>query len=250
MKILCCCYPLLNSLSLCFYFTIASSRFLYTCNLTNRKRPEDFLVQKESSLVCSASVTMPWVGRASFLPESTSRWLLQLQHCVNALKGRPPFLLSQTVQKYNSVFWCQCPEWGDLHFYNKSLLIWSTVISMCQCPEWGDLHFYKKGCERNVKSYVCVNALNGATSISTYRWVDIIDLVHKGVSMPWMGRPPFLLLIILIQRCVRNCVNALNGATSISTKERTWLLEQYLWGVNALNGATSISTLASGNPHK
>ena len=67
MKILCCCYPLLNSLSLCFYFTIASSRFLYTCNLTNRNRPEDFLVQKESSLVCSASVTMPWVGRPPFL---------------------------------------------------------------------------------------------------------------------------------------------------------------------------------------
>ena len=116
MKILCCCYPLLNSLSLCFYFTIASSRFLYTCNLTNRKRPEDFLVQKESSLVCSASVTMPWVGRASFL-------------------------LSQTVQKYNSVFWCQCPERGDLHFYGTALGVVANR-KKCQCPERGDLHFY------------------------------------------------------------------------------------------------------------
>ena len=143
MKILCCCYPLLNSLSLCFYFTIASSRFLYTCNLTNRKRPEDFLVQKESSLVCSASVTMPWVRRASFL-------------------------LSQTVQKYNSVFWCQCPERGDLHFYHDgSGQVWSKCLLLCQCPERGDLHFYNQSHSQNRRRSLCVNALKGATSIST-----------------------------------------------------------------------------------
>ena len=142
MKILCCCYPLLNSLSLCFYFTIASSRFLYTCNLTNRKRPEDFLVQKESSLVCSASVTMPWVGRASFL-------------------------LSQTVQKYNSVFWCQCPERGDLHFYCMRTEEKKEPITVCQCPERGDLHFY---------------AITWKMARCFVMWV----------SMPWKGRPPFL----------------------------------------------------------
>ena len=141
MKILCCCYPLLNSLSLCFYFTIASSRFLYTCNLTNRKRPEDFLVQKESSLVCSASVTMPWVRRASFL-------------------------LSQTVQKYNSVFWCQCPERGDLHFYgmdyNRRNIRW--LVSM---PWKGRPPFLPSRRSRTVMSV--------------------------SVSMPWKGRPSFLL---------------------------------------------------------
>ena len=143
MKILCCCYPLLNSLSLCFYFTIASSRFLYTCNLTNRKRPEDFLVQKESSLVCSASVTMPWVGRPPFL-----HWL----RCLNT---------------QFSLLLCQYPERGDLHFYGEKSVGGCIYMDVCQCPERGDLHFYGKIHSHNLCSQMCVNALKGATFIST-----------------------------------------------------------------------------------
>ena len=62
---------------------------------------------------------------------------------------------------------CQCPEWGDLHFYLESFPVMKallmsvnalkgatsistilgkdfmrTKIGMCQCPERGDLHFY------------------------------------------------------------------------------------------------------------
>ena len=52
-----------------FIFSFYDGQFmiLFTCNLTNRKRPEDFLVQKESFLVFPFTVTMPWVGRPSFL---------------------------------------------------------------------------------------------------------------------------------------------------------------------------------------
>ena len=40
---------------------------------------------------------------------------------------------------------------------------------MCQCPEWGDLHFYYS-IAKFMSSLCggCVNALNGATFISTY----------------------------------------------------------------------------------
>ena len=38
-------------------------------------------------------------------------------------------------------FRCQCPEWGDLHFYKRKLVV-RKRSGMCQCPEWGDLHFY------------------------------------------------------------------------------------------------------------
>ncbi len=38
---------------------------------------------------------------------------------------------------------------------------------MCQCPEWGDLHFYPDENAKKTKINKCVNALNGATFIST-----------------------------------------------------------------------------------
>ena len=38
---------------------------------------------------------------------------------------------------------------------------------MCQCPEWGDLHFYGLNVEDKSNNEGCVNALNGATFIST-----------------------------------------------------------------------------------
>lgn len=42
-----------------------------------------------------------------------------------------------------------------------------AIVTLCQWPEWGDLHFYVA--EENVAGgkVQCVNALNGATSIST-----------------------------------------------------------------------------------
>ena len=38
---------------------------------------------------------------------------------------------------------------------------------LCQCPEWGDLHFYQLWNSSEVFLQNCVNALNGAF-ISTY----------------------------------------------------------------------------------
>ena len=62
---------------------------------------------------------------------------------------------------------CQCPEWGDLHFYGlnvedksnnegcvnalkgatfistEQVMLRQGLITVCQCPERGDLHFYK-----------------------------------------------------------------------------------------------------------
>ncbi len=37
---------------------------------------------------------------------------------------------------------CQCPERGDLHFYESLFSKSEKDQSMCQCPERGDLHFY------------------------------------------------------------------------------------------------------------
>ncbi len=41
-------------------------------------------------------------------------------------------------------------------------------ITLCQCPEWGDLHFHRLAySKKGETSESCVNALNGATFIST-----------------------------------------------------------------------------------
>ena len=46
---------------------------------------------------------------------------------------------------------------------------WIELLTMlCQCPEWGDLHFYQIIPRRKDNEQSdCVNALNGATFIST-----------------------------------------------------------------------------------
>ena len=52
-----------------------------------------------------------------------------------------------------------------------------------QCPEWGNLHFYEYVEEAMKEIRGCVNALNGATFIST---VNIIEprSNEELVSMP------------------------------------------------------------------
>ena len=52
-----------------------------------------------------------------------------------------------------------------------------TKKMMCQCPERGNLHFYVRHSEENWGENCCVNALIGATFISTYT-----QLVEKGVD--------------------------------------------------------------------
>ena len=88
---------------------------------------------------------------------------------------------------------------------------------MCQCPEWGDLHFYLESFPVMKALLMSVNALNGATSISTIS--DQIRICAQHV-----------------------CVNALKGATSISTELNSNGKNGCKKCVNALKGATSIST--------
>ena len=54
---------------------------------------------------------------------------------------------------------------------------------MCQCPEWGDLHFYGLNVEDKSNNEGCVNALKGATFISTDVIVNSL-IMDEDVSMP------------------------------------------------------------------
>gem|GEM_PF-6098865 len=88
---------------------------------------------------------------------------------------------------------------------------------VCQCPERGDPHFYRVTNYQRQGTPVCVNALKGATLIST-RWKRL--LLGDG----------------------EECVNALKGATLISTYIQNGKLTEMGQSVNALKGATLIST--------
>ena len=72
------------------------------------------------------------------------------------------------------VFVCQCPERGDLHFYMDRIMNMARHGLMCQCPERGDLHFYAIKVIADIQERICVNALKGATFISTYSKEEII----------------------------------------------------------------------------
>ncbi len=56
-------------------------------------------------------------------------------------------------------------------------------MCMCQCPERGDLHFYQDEMVEKHAGIRCVNALKGATSISTV-YGNSTDQWRKRVSMP------------------------------------------------------------------
>ena len=92
---------------------------------------------------------------------------------------------------------------------------------VCQCPERGDPHFYINVADICEIHHGSVNALKGATLIST-------AVVRASKEANY------------------ECVNALKGATLIST---VYIQNQYvdtLKCVNALKGATLISTSFEG----
>ncbi len=58
-------------------------------------------------------------------------------------------------------------------------------MKMCQCPEWGELHFYGNNLYAKGKDRNCVNALKGATSIST---LPLETLVNQGFAGPFFQK--------------------------------------------------------------
>ncbi len=80
--------------------------------------------------------------------------------------GRPPFLLSE-IRVYRYAKPGVNALNGATSISTETELAVIEKNEMCQCPEWGDLHFYED--LQSELEYVmeCVNALNGATSIST-----------------------------------------------------------------------------------
>ena len=61
---------------------------------------------------------------------------------VNALNGATLISTTGKSLMVSTVKVCQCPEWGDPHFYDVADLRKVMIGSVCQCPEWGDPHFY------------------------------------------------------------------------------------------------------------
>ena len=59
----------------------------------------------------------------------------------------------------------------------------ATLLRLCQCPERGDTHFYAEQLAEIIKQAECVNALKGATLIST-EMVEEEMLSMIIVSMP------------------------------------------------------------------
>ena len=90
-----------------------------------------------------------------------------------------------------------------------------------------------------------VNALSRAIPISTLKLRSMMLPVLSIVSMPSVGRFPFLLFSqVESQENSRICVNALSRAIPISTEKKFGYCEARHAGVNALNRAILISTSA------
>ena len=75
-------------------------------------------------------------------------------------------------------------------------------------------------------------------------------LYRSTVSMPFIGRIPFLLSPGHSWTLSCNCVNALHRANPISTGATALMRSRLSKCVNALHRANPISTVPSQNPHK
>ena len=81
-------------------------------------------------------------------------------------KGRPSFLLDSGRDAVACEILCQCPERGDLHFYKRTVRkeMLELIVSM---PWKRRPSFLLDNTELLNKMANCVNALKGATFIST-----------------------------------------------------------------------------------
>ena len=139
-----------------------------------------------------------------------------MSNCVNALYRAHSISTQPSPATVSSMMVCQCPVSGVLHFYYIEVTPELYEQGMCQCPISGVLHFYRKGemkmnrklkkCQCPISGVLhfydtkhlwtwntsCVNALYRAYSISTLssRWRTATRL--ETVSMPCIGRTPFL----------------------------------------------------------
>ena len=91
----------------------------------------------------TAIVSMPWKGRPSFLPYK------------RAGSGN------------TGIKRCQCPERGDPHFYLVKGIDDKILDKYVSMPWKGRPSFQPRACNFNGRGRYCVNALKGATLIST-----------------------------------------------------------------------------------
>ena len=113
----------------------------------------------------------PSTGYLHFYGITGSRLLL-LQCVSMPFNGLPSFLRSRDfAEMHECMLQCQCPSTGYLHFYLEyaSEELKDDAEIVCQCPSTGYLHFYPgDDVSCSYRHFVCVNALQRATFISTH----------------------------------------------------------------------------------
>ena len=107
---------------------------------------------------------------------------------------------------------------SHLHLYKMTAKNGEQWKILCQCPKWGNLHFYQEtDAIRTLMILLGVDALKRATFISTrddkYTTKPDPECVNALKGATFIST----LMILMIVSLLENCVNALKGATFIST---------------------------------
>ncbi len=118
----------------------------------------------------STALCVNALQRASFISTTLfnrrSRICIRLCQCPST--GFLHFYPDIVIELFVEDEVCQCPSTGFLHFYMKIEMSTQNSTAVCQCPSTGFLHFYRTIIIRRGQSYICVNALQRASFISTY----------------------------------------------------------------------------------
>ena len=150
-------------------------------------------------LVTSECVSMPCLGRIPFLPSKKSSKRSSKKSVSMPCLGRIPFLPGNGGETTDNGV-CQCPVSGESHFYRFQDRQHHNRLSSCQCPVSGESHFYEEqDLEAPHSEEWCQCPVSGESHFYEIEASGDIDS-KEDVSMPCLGRIPFLLMIKVSRR--------------------------------------------------
>ena len=175
-----------------------------------------FLQEILKALNNGVRVSMPCLGRIPFLRREGKARRAALCLCQCPVSGESHFYqMHRSAESWAEK--CQCPVSGESHFYQRKEGR-SNCLKMCQCPVSGESHFYRQVMRKNKTAMEkCQCPVSGESHFYGEDSKPPSLKVIK-VSMPCLGRIPFLLTLTSMKtRAKRKCVNALSRANPIST---------------------------------
>ena len=148
------------------------------------------------------TVSMPYVGQASFLPETAEASVIE---CQCPMSGKPHFYFPFYHILIKFTLWVSMPYVGQASFLlSSSKRTKMPGNTRCQCPMSGKPHFYpaRRSTRRPARRSVSMPYVGQASFLRNFTGKRY--LYRCSVSMPYVGQASFLLKLSIACRLTAN----------------------------------------------